>query len=149
MVKQSDILNRVKSILENDFPTHPVYINKCPDDFLRPSFLLKLIKVSQVDINRMSIEKTANYMVTCYSSLDEYFIPNAEVLIELQDSVMSLFSNGHIGIGNRAIKIKTITGTMEEDRTNVELQFEYTDNRTDQENILTFMQSVNTKIEEV
>ncbi len=149
MVKQNDLINAIKLIIEDTFTSYPIYFNKCPDDFLRPSLLLKYVKLSQMDINRANVEKTVSYIVTYFSTIDNQLKADYHELIEAQDSIVEQFSVGHVSVGDRAIKLKLITGSMEEDRVNVELQFEYTDNRTEQEEISPLATTVNTKIEEV
>lgn len=149
MVKQDDILTAINCLLVKTYPSFTVYIQSCPKDFLRPSFLLEIIKSSQVDLCRTSIEKTVYFKITCFTGADQYYRSNPEELASMQECILQFFSQGYITVGERAIKVKEYTGTMEADKSFIELQLEYVDNRTDEEDQTPIAASVTTKIQEV
>ena len=146
MIKQIEILTEINRLLVSSFQEYAVYINACPKDFIRPSFLLEFVRLSRTDANFSTVEKTAYYTITCFTPVDNYYQSNAEDLINLQDGVMQLFLQGYINVGDRAIKVKSSTGGMDIDRAYIDLQFEYFDNRTDEEDETPLITSVTTRI---
>ncbi len=149
MVKQTDIFTAINELLVVAHPDYTVYIQACPEKFTRPSFLLEMIKISRTDICRMSIEKTAYFTITCFTSIDEYYRSDPEELVNLQEDILQIFNRGYVTIGDRAIKVKSSGGGADTDRTYIDLQFEYVDNRTDEEDQTPLIATVTTKIKEV
>ncbi|BCK00865.1 phage tail terminator family protein [Anaerocolumna chitinilytica] len=149
MVRQADIVTAINTLLIKAYPAFAVYLQPCPKDFLRPSFLIELIKSSQVDLCRTSIEKTVNYKITCYTGIDQYNRSDPEELAIIQQQVLEIFGQGYVTVGERALKVKECTGTMETDKSFIELQLEYVDNRTDEVEQIPMAASVTTKIQEV
>lgn len=146
MVKQKDILREINIILVKAFPKYAVYINNCPKDFERPSFLLELVRMSQRDVSRNTFEKTVYFTITCFTTIDERYHSDAEDIIELQENVLQLFAQGYVKVGDRAIKVQGSTGGIDTDRAYIDLQLEYFDNRTDEEDNTPLITSVYTKI---
>ncbi|MDD3173583.1 MAG: hypothetical protein PHF63_07985 [Herbinix sp.] len=146
MIKQNDILTAINRILVELYPDYMVYINNCPKDFTRPSFEIGLIRVSQTDACRTTVEKTAYYTLTCFTTVDEYHMSEPEDLIDLQDTIIQKLQIGYVIVGDRAIKFKSSTGGIDPDRAYIDLQFEYFDNRTDEVDTTPLATSVTTRI---
>lgn len=144
MVRQTDILTAINKILVAAYPTYTVYVNNCHKDFVRPSFLLEIIKISQVDICRTSIEKTVYFTITCFTKVDKYYNSDQEELADLQDNIINQFNTGYVVVGDRAIKVKASTGGMDTDRSYIDLQFEFVDNRNDEDDTTPLIESVTT-----
>lgn len=149
MVRQADIVTAINTLLVKAYPGFTVYTQSCPKDFKRPSFLIEIIKSSQVDLCRTSIEKTVYFKITCFAQVDQYYRSDPEELAGIQQRVLELFGQGYVTVGERALKVKECTGTMETDRSYIELQLEFVDNRTDEEDQTPIASSVTTKIQEV
>lgn len=148
MVKPSDIATAINSRITAEFPGYTVYIQRCPEDFVRPSFLLEYVSISRRDANRSTIEKTVNFKITCFEIIDENYQSDPDRLTGLQEAVLELFSCGHVPVGDRSIKIQSSTGSMDLDRAYVNLQFQYFDERTDAEDTTPLMRSVITNLQE-
>ncbi len=148
MTRQTDILTAINRLLVERFPDYTVYVQDCPKDFKRPSFLLEFIRLSQVDANRITVEKTIYYTITCFVPVDKRYCSDTEELIDLQEDVLQIFSQGFIKVGDRAIKVQGSTGGMSKNETYIDLQFEFFDNRTDEEDKHPLITSVTTNIKE-
>lgn len=148
MVKINDIFDSVNKLIISPFYDYTVYIQRCPKDFNRRSFLLEYVRTSKTDINRTTVEKTVYFTVTCFVENDKYYRSNPMQLAELQESVLELFSTGYITVGDRAIKVKSSTGGIDLDRAYIDLQFEYFDNRTDTVDTTPLITSVTTNLQE-
>jgi hypothetical protein len=148
MVKQSAILTAINRLIVEAFPYNTVYIQGCPKDFNRPSFMLEYIRLSQRDATRKAIEKTVYFTITCFTPVDKYYRSDMDELANLQEETLQLFSSGYITVGDRALKVQGSTGGMDTDRAYIDLQFEFFDNRTDAEDQTPLMSSVTTRIQE-
>ena len=146
MVNQKELFRSINRILVDPFPDYTVYINACPKEFDRPSFLLELVRISQRDANRKTVEKTAYFTITCFYTVDNRYQSDIENLIDLQENVLQLFAKGYVTVGDRAIKVTGSTGGLDIDRAYIDLQFEYFDDRTDEEDKTPLITSVSTKI---
>jgi hypothetical protein len=149
MVKQKEIQLAINKMLVAIYPDYTIYIQECPKDFARPSFKIELVRISQTDASHSTVEKTAYYTITCFASTDEYYRTSQDDLIDLQDTILLELQRGYFVVGDRAIKVKGSTGGVDSDRAYIDLQFEYCDNRTDEEDQTPIAASVTTRIQEV
>lgn len=148
MIKAKDILTAVNVIIAENYSNYTVYVQACPKDFTRPSFLLEYVRLSRRDVNFSTFEKTVYITITCFISVDKYFRSDMDELVELQENILQLFADGYVNVGNRSIKVKSSTGGIDFDRAYIDLQFEYFDNRTDAEDEIPLVESVQTEIQE-
>lgn len=137
-------------MIAKSFKDYAVYINACPKDFLRPSFLLEFIRISHTDMNYSTVEKNVYFTITCFVPVDERYQSHTEELINLQESVLQLFSQGYIPIKDRAIKVRSSVGGIDKDKAYIDLQLDYFDSRTDanEQTELPLMASVYTRMED-
>lgn len=148
MIKQSDILTAINRLIAARFPDYTVYIQACPKDFKRPSFMIKYVKLSQTDVCHSTVEKTVYFTITCFTPVDKYYRSDMDELADLQDETMQLFTPGYVTVGDRALNVQGSTGGMNLDHAHIELQFVYFDNRTEAEDQIPLMASVSTRIKE-
>ena len=148
MIKAKDILTAINVIIAENYPDRTVYVQACPKDFKRPSFLLEYVRLSRRDVNFTTFEKTAYFTITCFISVDKHFRSDMDELVDLQEDILKLFAAGYVNVGNRAIKVKSSTGGIDFDRAYIDLQFEYFDNRTEAEDQTPLVESVQTEIQE-
>ncbi len=146
MVKVKDIMTAINQLIIKPYPDDPVYVQTCPKDFARPSFWLEYVRLSQVDANRSTVEKTVYFSITCFAPVDKRFRSDPDELSALQDSILDLFAEGYISVGDRSIKVQSSTGGMDIDRAYIDLQFNFYDNRTDEEDQTPLITSVTTRI---
>lgn len=147
MVRINDIFIAINKKIVEAYPSYTVYTKYNPKDFKRPSFLLELIRNSQIDICRTSVEKTVYFTITCFTEVDKYNHADPEELAELQEGVIQLFNEGYIVVGDRAIKVKSSAGGIDDDQVYVDLQFEFVDNRSDETDEKPIMAEINTRME--
>ena len=86
----SDVMARVKAILEETFQ-EPVFVDRLPKDFKRPSFALELQKTEMADLNLFLVRKTTTVLITGFVDVDYYHDSSREELGLRQDRVMALF----------------------------------------------------------
>lgn len=150
MVRQRDIMIAINRLLiaPEVYPDHTVYVQDCPKDFKRPSFLLEYIRTSQTAASHLSVEKTVYLTITCFVPVDDHYRSDMDALADLQDGVLDLFSPGYVKVGDRALGVQASNGGMDTDRAYVDVQFNYFDDRTDTEDVLPLMETVATTLEE-
>ncbi len=146
MIIPSDIMSAINIILVAENPVYTVYLQKCPIDFQRPSFLLEYVKTSRRDTSRWTVEKTVYFKISCFVNTEENFTSGEDSLSNIQESVVQLFSGGYVNVGDRAIKVQSSTGGFDADRAYVDLQFEFFDDRTDAVETNPLMASVKTNL---
>ena len=144
MIIPSDIMTAINIVLVSANPKHIVYPQRCPKDFKRPSFLLEYVKTSRRDKNRTTVEKTIYFRITCFIKTDDYNRSDTDLLADIQENIVQLFSGGYVTVGDRSIKVMSSTGGFDADRAYVDLQFEFFDNRTNEVNTTPLMGMVKT-----
>lgn len=149
MIKQTDILTAINKLLVKYYPGNTVNIQPEPKDYQRPSFYIDMVRVSQVDKCKASIEKTVYVTITYFSEIDKYYRSDPEDLANTQDAVMQIFNCGFVTIGDRAIKVISSAGGLDLDRAYIDLQFEFIDNRTDEIDQIPVATEVVTRIGDV
>lgn len=80
----SDVMARVKAILEETFQ-EPVFVDRLPKDFKRPSFALELQKTEMADLNLFLVRKTTTVLITGFVDVDYYHDSSREELGLRQD----------------------------------------------------------------
>jgi len=147
MVKTNDIMTVINKKIAESFP-YTVYVQRCPKDFVRPSFWIQHIRTSRRDVNRSTVAKTVFFTITCFAPLDKHNRVNPEELMEFQEDVIQLFADDFLTVGDRAIKVQSSTGGIDDDRAYIDLQFEFFDNRSDAVDDTSLIRSVEIKLEE-
>ena len=133
MIQTTQILDAVNQLLVDRLQAKMVYVNRCPKDFERPSFWLETVRRDTEDVNISTIRVTAHFSITCFISVDGYGNSDDMELTDVQDSVVDLFHSGYITVGDRSLKVKANTAGYDNDRSYVEIQLEYFDDRPAEE----------------
>lgn len=131
MITTGALFDAINLTLVAKYPARTVYINNCPKEFDRPSFLLEAVRVSASDAGRNVVSVDAYYTITIFEAIDDYYNSDAVALLETQDAVIGLFRAGHLTVSGRAVKLKSSAGGMDTDRAYVDLQFAYFDDRAE------------------
>lgn len=142
------ILDEINRLLVEAYPDYSVYIDICPKQFERPSFLLELMYKSQKDASCKILEEIVYYTITCYDTTDDYARSSTVNLLTVQQGVMDIFKAGYIRVDDRAIKVKASAGGRDFDEAYIDLQFEYYTERSKEENVLPLMKELYTSIKE-
>lgn len=148
MVRIKDLMTAINKKIADAFP-YTVYVNRCPKDFVRPSFWIQYVTTSRRDVNRSTVAKTAYFTITCFTQVDEHYEADQEELIELQEEIIQLFSDGFVAVDDRAIKVQSSTGGVDFDRAYIDLQFEYFDDRNNEADETPLMLTITTNLKEV
>lgn len=146
MIAEKEILLAVNQMLAVQFPQTAVYVNKCPGDFIRPSFFIEHVSTEQKDNSCKTVIKTEIFQITCFAPVDSHYHSDSELLMERQTDVLNLFRKGYIVIGDRAVKVKAASSGFNEGEAYAELQFEYCDDRLEEAGNETLIGSVSTKV---
>ena len=146
MITEKDLLTAVNQLLVDQCPDTAVYINRCPQNFIRPSFFLEHVTTDRRDQNCKTVELTVDFSITCFVETDSHYNVDAECLMELQTKVLSLFHSGYIMVGDRAVKVKASSSGFNEGEAYVDVQFEFCDDRADEAEEPTLISTVTTKV---
>ncbi len=144
MVTSNDIITKINQLIAANFAGNPVYINLCPKDFSRPSFLIECAKMSRQPVSRTTVSVTVDFMLTCFIAVDNYYHTDTAALLTVQNTVMDLFRKGYINVGDRAIKVKADSEEINFECSRISLKFEYFDDRSDAEDTTLLMGEVTT-----
>lgn len=132
MITTNQIMDAINRLLVEKYSERTVYVNRCPKDFDRPSFLIESVKAGGDSANRKTVKNNAYLTITCFESVDDYGNSDDGALTEVQDDVLQLFRPGFLKVGDRALTVIASTGGADFDRSYVDLQLEYYDDRSDE-----------------
>ena len=129
MINKTAVVNAVAAALHGKWPVMDIHQNLCPVDFERPAFLIETPRVTLRDAARNLLEETIYLTVTCFGSTDDYDNSDVGELSQMQTEVIELFREGFIPVADRAVKIAVSEGGMDFDRSWVDLQAHYFEQR--------------------
>ncbi|WP_313342518.1 DUF6838 family protein [Sedimentibacter sp.] len=138
------IMDAINTLLVNKYPEYTVYIDLCPDDFDRPSFLIEQIRKNVDSVNKGTVKVTEYFSVTCFEDTGDY---TTNLLIRQQE-VLDMFRSGYLNVEDRSIKAKANNGGKDFTEAYIDLQFEYYDDRSDDEDTTPKIKEVITTIKE-
>lgn len=129
MIATGDIRDAVNRLLVTQLHAQTVYINRCPKNFKRPSYWLETVRRETTDVNYTTIKVVVYFSITCFISLNGYGNSDSKELTNMQDTVAALFQGGRLAVKDRLLKVSANTAGYENDRSYVNLQFEFFDDR--------------------
>lgn len=148
MITLEQIEIEINRLLVVKFPdVQTIYRNRYPHEFDRPSFLIETVKFDLDAANRKSVRCVDYITITCFVEVDEFGNAADGTLIAIQSKVMQLFRPGFIRVGNRALKVKASTGGADFDRSYIDLQLEFYDDRTDEQDTTPLMEELEIETE--
>jgi len=124
-----DIVDAINVLMVKKFPKATAYINTCPKDFRRPSYLIQNTYVYREDASRSTVFVTADFIITYFVETDSRYIMNIEKLRQAQADILDLFSCGYITVDDRRLKVTGSEGETTLTDTSVDLQVSYFDDR--------------------
>ena len=127
-MNNSDVMQAVEARLKGAFPD-PVYVDRLPKDFARPSFAVELQKAESVDLNLSLVQRTATVLVTGFVPVDPYYDSSREALNSRQDTVMDLFACGRLPVGDRYPTVTADKGKGSPDFFEVQVTISWIDSR--------------------
>lgn len=126
IIKIQDEVNR---LLVKKYPDFTCYVNKVPQNFERPSFLIEYITNTQYTVNKSTILENIYFTITYFSETDEYFNTDKFNLQVVLTNVLKIFRIGYMKVENRAINVKASSGGSNDNEVYIELHFEYYEDR--------------------
>ncbi|MBE5056227.1 hypothetical protein INF37_09480 [Pseudoflavonifractor sp. DSM 107456] len=120
---------RVKEIISAAFPGEPIFVDRLPKDFQRPSFALELQKEAFADLNIALVQKTVTVLVTGFVAVNAYYDSSREELNRRQDRLMELFAGPSIRVDDRHPTVTANKGTGAPDFCEVQVTFSWSDTR--------------------
>ena len=138
-------VNRMLAVRFSEVQT--IYRNRYPQAFDRPSFLIETVKFDIDAANRKTVRCVDYLTITCFVEIDEHENAPDGALIAIQSDVMQLFRQGFVHVGDRALKVKASAGGADFDRSYVDLQLEFHDDRTDEQDTAPLMEEFDIETE--
>ena len=129
MLSTTMIMNAVGDELLKADPDAYIYVTFQPSDFKRPCHYIELAKETVTDASRTLVSVSSYFTITSFIPKDNDGESHAQDLLEIQNTVLSIFRKGYIKVADRAIKIKASTGGYSIDRVYVDFQADYFDDR--------------------
>lgn len=146
MITTAQIRDAINQLLVEKLQAETVYINRCPKDFKRPSFWLETVRRDTDDVNFSTIKVNVYFSITCFIGMDAYGNSDSMELTNVQDAVVNLFRSGYMKVGDRSLKVKANTAGYDNDRSYVDLQFEFFDDRGEIEETVPLAEEVETDL---
>lgn len=125
MINATDIFEEIESMIKAANSDVTVYKNDIPWDFERPSFLLEQISRTEQAVAKSLNQVTVALTVTCFTDVDDHGIADQAELIRAQYGVIGLFSAGYITVGDRALRVISLSGEVDKDAAYVDVIVEY------------------------
>lgn len=132
MIAPQDILDRLKELVQEKFPGEPVYMDKVPDSFDRPSNLIALGKCSgNAEMAPGIVELTPVITLTTFATVDAYHNSHMRELNNRQMILTGILLPGYIKVKDRAPKVKGLALESGYDFASVTVTFSVTLDRDD------------------
>lgn len=147
MINKTAVVNSVAAALHGKWPDMDIHQNLCPVEFERPAFLIETPRVIRKDATIDLIEETIYLTITCFGTTDDYENSDVGELAQMQTEVIELFREGFVPVADRSVKIAVSEGGMDFDRSWVDLQAHYFEQRKET-TALPPMQHIFTKLKE-
>ncbi|MEG0273265.1 MAG: hypothetical protein RR639_04315 [Hydrogenoanaerobacterium sp.] len=145
----TSVLDEINRRIVAAFPEcKNVYIDLAPQEFLRPAFLIELIKTDCKDVNLNTVKHTDYFLITAFDIVDERYETQTLRLMGTQQRLIGIFADGFLRLEGRAPKVQATSGGRDFDRTYVDVQISYSEQRTADKKPLPIMENLKTKIRE-
>lgn len=122
-------MEAVEKELDRLYPGEPVYWDHLPKDFKRPCFTLECPRTAGTDLNAALVQREADILVTCMVQTDAYGDSSRKELTRRQSTVMDLFAQGFLRVGDRAVKVSGEKGEQDPALATVTGLFSWVDGR--------------------
>lgn len=109
MITTDDIMSSIKSALSQQFPGEPVYENRTPQKFKRPSNLVELLGIRLGGIKPGAVTLLYTYRITDFTPVDGYHNSDMALLDTRTMAVVGwVFGAGYLKVGDRALKVVSV-----------------------------------------
>lgn len=144
-----EILTGVDEAVKAARPGEPVYWNRKPKDFVRPSHLLEGGPVVSTEMGGGQERVTVQVRLTSFTKVDAYGHSGTDDLLDEMEALRVLFRGGYIQIGGRAPHVTEVSGDYGLDYAEVTAKLEFYEistSRRVKENVQDLMRSFHTKV---
>lgn len=147
MLQFKTILEAARYLVGERFPDEPIYMDRVPSRFSRPSFLVEGGAFQVSDASRNCLEVTSEVKITLFVAVNEYHNGHVDELIRRMASVQELFAAEGFIVSDRVLQPTKNTGQYQFDYAEVTVAFTYQDDRPGGED-WPLMRKVHTKLKE-
>jgi len=148
LITVDNIIDEINRLMVTKFPSALACVNLIPVEFTRPAYLITCEKFDCTDASRHTVAISSVFSVIYFGTVDEYQQTNTTELSGAQATIMDLFKEGYITVGDRKIKCRSSRGRLDFDAAYIDVQFEYFDDRTDTTGKTPLMAAVTTTLQE-
>ena len=107
----NDIMKAVEARLLETFPDEPVYWDRLPNGFKRPSTSLECQRDTVTDINYGLVRHEAELLITCFSAVNEPYHDSSRADLNVRlDRVLCIFHTGYLVLDDRHITVSDHSG---------------------------------------
>lgn len=122
--------NGLVTVLKNLYPTYPVYIQRLPEGFQRPSFLIEFVSGSTEELTKDTIRQDVVFEIKYYGQLDGNGLVDRVKQMEEISNVQQQFFIGYLAVDTeRRAKIAKINLKPFHEEVAISLEMSLTDNR--------------------
>jgi hypothetical protein len=104
------IIQAVSNLILSKYPGYPIYLEDLQEGFDRPSFYVPFIQETQTDQNKAFYARNIIIYIIFYAPLGGNNNPDKEAQYGVYETLRDLFSSGYFKVGDRAVKIRQLTG---------------------------------------
>jgi molybdopterin/thiamine biosynthesis adenylyltransferase len=123
-------LNGLVTGLNNLYPTHPAYIQRLPEGFQRPSFLIEFISGSAEELTRDTIRQDVVFEIKYYGTLDANGVVDRVKQMEEVSNLQKWFFIGYLDVDtDRKAKIAKISVKPFNEEVSISLEMNLIENR--------------------
>lgn len=110
MITPADFMAAIRKSLEEQFPGEPVYENKTPKNFQRPSNLVELMGIRLDEFKPGAVTLLFTYKITDFVSVDSYYNSDMALLdFRTMTIVGWVFGAGNLKVGDRYPTVVSVT----------------------------------------
>lgn len=127
----TSIINAICALIAGQFPEAPVNVNNLGEGFGRPSFFVTHIQSATDDLNRWVYNNNILIQIVYFAPLDDYKNVDSLNQYDTFDQLKKIFAQGYFMVGDRAAKIKQLTGGPRNAEIYLTLNIDLTDEKVD------------------
>ena len=129
MLSFSTITQAVQELVAERYPETPIYMNRVPVEFDRPSFLVELGPVEMLDASCACLELKVTVVITAFVEADDYYNSHVPDLMTRMGAVQELFAVDGLQVEDRFLHVTANKGNCQFDYAETSITFQYQDDR--------------------
>ncbi len=129
-----EIMAGVDASVKAVYADRPVYWNRKPKGFVRPSFLLEGGPLTSAEMGGGQERNTAQVRLTCFTPVDAYGNSDSDDLLDTMEALRELFRGGYIQIEGRCPHVTEVSADYGLDYAEVTAKLEFFEPSADRRN---------------